>query len=415
MKKSTKRLIFQLVLVVLTLLSTTAAGAEWIYGYYFLYVPEPLGWAEFLDGLRYSLPFLLILTVHEFGHYFTARYHKVKVSLPYYFPFWLGFLGSMSLGTMGAFIRIRQRLSSVKQTFDIGVAGPLAGFVVALLVLWYGFTHLPPKEYIYKIHPEYQLFGANYQDIVYSKDTFFLKSDVAKLAPKQAARLPYDTIYMHPNNGLNLSIGSSILFDYMKAHWVPETQLDRLPNSHEIMHYPYLLAGFFALMFTALNLLPVGQLDGGHVVFGMFGARAHNFISKSFYLIAIVYAGLGVGFMGFINPFVFNIPLTDALLHLLLYIALLYYLVQKVFATHLTRLMVALAIYVTQAGLLYIWPHTTGYSGWFLFILILGRFIRVQHPMAEDTRRLSPFRLVLGGIALLIFILCFSLKPLIIG
>lgn len=150
MTRETKRIFLQVGLFLLTFITTTLAGAEWIHGWLFLWVPEPLGWNAFTDGLSYSIPFLLILTTHEFGHYFMARYHKVKVSLPYYFPFWLGFLGLMSIGTFGAFIRIRERLRSVAQTFDIGIAGPLAGFVVALGVLFYGFTHLPPKEHILK-------------------------------------------------------------------------------------------------------------------------------------------------------------------------------------------------------------------------------------------------------------------------
>lgn len=166
MDKNLKRKIYQLGLFILTFIATTLAGGEWIHGSLFLYVPEPLGWSAFIDGMKYSVPFLLILTVHEFGHYFTARYHKIKVSLPYYFPVWLGFIGSMSLGTMGAFIRIRQRISSVSQTFDVGIAGPLAGFVVTLVVLFYGFTHLPPKDYVLEIHPEYQLFGDEYEAIV---------------------------------------------------------------------------------------------------------------------------------------------------------------------------------------------------------------------------------------------------------
>jgi membrane-associated protease RseP (regulator of RpoE activity) len=80
----------------------------------------------FSAGLNFPFPFLLILTVHEFGHYFVARYHKVKVTLPYYLPM-PPF--QFSLGTMGALIRLREKVYSKKQNFDIGLAGPLAGFV----------------------------------------------------------------------------------------------------------------------------------------------------------------------------------------------------------------------------------------------------------------------------------------------
>lgn len=415
MNKETKRIIFQVGLLLLTFVTTTLAGAEWMHGWLFLYVPNPLGWNDFLDGMQYSIPFLLILTTHEFGHYFTARYHKVKVSLPYYFPFWLGFIGSMSLGTFGAFIRIRERLKSVSETFDIGVAGPLAGFVMALAVLFYGFTHLPPKEHIFDIHPEYQLFGDNYEDIVYEKDTFYLKSDLAKIAPMEAGRFESDTIYMNHDDAPSIQVGTTLLFDYMKKHWVPEDQVDRLPNDHEIMHYPFLLAGFFALMFTALNLLPIGQLDGGHVVFGLFGQKIHSYISKGFYLIAIVYAGLGVGFLGLVNPFIMNRPKVDLLIDVALYIGIIYFLLLRVFRYPATRLMIALGILVLQYGILYVFPHAEGYNGWFLFILLLGRYLRVQHPPALIREPLTPLRQALGWLALIIFIISFSLQPLIIS
>ncbi len=415
MDKKLKRSLIQIALFIVTVIATTMAGAEWMHGWLFLYVPHPLGWADFIDGFQYSFPFLLILTVHEFGHYLTARYHKVKVSLPYYIPAWLGFLETMSFGTMGAFIRIRQRISSISHTFDIGVAGPLAGFLVALGVLFYGFTHLPPKEYVFKIHPEYQLFGDNYEDIVYSKDTFFLKSDLEKIAPLHAARIGRDTVFMNQKGDVGFKIGSSILFDYMKNNWVPEEQLDRLPNAHELMHYPILLAGFLALMFTALNLLPIGQLDGGHVIFGMFGAHLHSHISKGFYIIAIFYSGLGVGFLNFVNPFIINRPTTDLLIDLLLYLGIIFYLLQRVFSKMQMQLMVALAIYVAQMGVIFMWPGTTGYSGWFLFIFIVGRYIRVQHPAAEINEPLTPLQMMLGWVAIIIFIISFSLKPMIIG
>ena len=414
MTRETKRIFLQVGLFLLTFITTTLAGAEWIHGWLFLWVPKPLGWNAFTDGLSYSVPFLLILTTHEFGHYFMARYHKVKVSLPYYFPFWLGFLGLMSIGTFGAFIRIRERLRSVAQTFDIGIAGPLAGFVVALGVLFYGFTHLPPKEHIFKIHPEYQLFGDNYEDIVYEKDTFFLKYDLAKIDPTAASRFENDTIFMNQEGDLNFELGSTLLFDYMKKHWVPEEDKDRLPNSHEIMHYPFLLAGFFALMFTALNLLPIGQLDGGHVVFGLFGQKNHVYISRGFYLIAILYSGLGVGFLGLVNPFIMNRPMVDLFIDLALYVGIIYFLLLRVFMFPLTRLMFALGILVLQYGIIYMFPGTEGYNGWFIFILILGRYLRVQHPPALVQEPLTLTRQVLGWLALIIFIISFSLRPLII-
>jgi membrane-associated protease RseP (regulator of RpoE activity) len=150
----------QIGLFLLTTISATLAGAEWITGKTFLFGKEKLGFSDFLNGFNYSFPFLLTLTFHEFGHYFAAKYHQIKVTLPYYIPIWMS--GFLSFGTMGAFIRIIDRPKSRKQYFDIGIAGPLAGFIIAIGVLWYGFTHLPPADYIYTIHPEYKALGPNY-------------------------------------------------------------------------------------------------------------------------------------------------------------------------------------------------------------------------------------------------------------
>src|SRR5690606_22589096 len=102
MNKDQKRVALQILLFIVTIITTTLAGAEWTYGKSILYSPD-FTWADFKSGLSYSIPFLLILTVHEFGHYFTAVYHRVKTTLPYYIP--LPPLFMFSIGTMGALIR----------------------------------------------------------------------------------------------------------------------------------------------------------------------------------------------------------------------------------------------------------------------------------------------------------------------
>src|SRR5690606_9778529 len=98
-------------------------------------------------------------------------------------PVWLGFLFSPSIGTMGAFIKILDKPRTTRQFFDIGVAGPLAGFVVAIIVLFIGFRTLPPPEHIYTLHPEYQIWGDDYADIVYDLDTVIYKKDLGHLEP----------------------------------------------------------------------------------------------------------------------------------------------------------------------------------------------------------------------------------------
>ena len=143
-----------LILFIITLVCTTLAGAEWRYGR--LWALDGLSWKMFFGGLAYSLPLLTFLTFHEFGHYITARLNKVKASLPYYIPLWLPI--GLSIGTMGAVIRLKEKLKSRQQFFDIGIAGPLAGFVIALGILYYGFTHLPDHHsLIFDIHPEYKI------------------------------------------------------------------------------------------------------------------------------------------------------------------------------------------------------------------------------------------------------------------
>jgi len=140
-EKEQKRRLIQGGLMIVTLISTTLAGAEWMYGKPLLYYDFDWTFDQVLSGFQFSLPFLGFLTVHEFGHYFTARHYNIKVTLPYYIPMWLGFVGLplISPGTMGAFIQIREPIKSRKEYFDVGIAGPLAGFVAALLILYYGF------------------------------------------------------------------------------------------------------------------------------------------------------------------------------------------------------------------------------------------------------------------------------------
>ena len=148
--KEQKTLLFHSSLFIITVITTTIAGAEWMYGRWLFIGNYSLTQEELTNGLYFSIPFLLILTVHEMGHYVVAKMNQIKVTLPYYIPMWLGFIPGMpSFGTMGAFIRIKAVIQSRREYFDVGVAGPIAGFVMALLVLWYGFSHLPPAEYIF--------------------------------------------------------------------------------------------------------------------------------------------------------------------------------------------------------------------------------------------------------------------------
>lgn len=320
------------------------------------------------------MPFLLFLTCHEFGHYFTAKFYKVAVSLPYYIPFWLGwFFGSPSIGSMGAFIKIKSRIPNRAQQFDIGIAGPLAGFVIAIAVLFYGFTHLPDPEHIYSIHPEYEQYGLDYADHVYDNDSI-----------------------------ASFHLGDNLLFMFFKHYVAKDPAL--VPNPYEIIHYPWLFAGFLALLFTAINLLPIGQLDGGHVIYGLVGKRYHSYVSRTAYLIFLYYSGLG--FVDFTSPF------TDMMLDLAIYVALIFIALKGFRKSTKETLMYSVVLCFVQFVSFLIFPDFKGYIGWFFFAILIGRVVGVYHPGSlNDREALDPWRKVLGWLALIIFVISFTPTP----
>ena len=372
MSSETRRILIQFTLFLLTLVTTTLAGAELCYG------RSPISgeftWADFLLGLNYSVPFLFILSVHEFGHYLTARFHRVDTSLPYYIPFYLPVVFPFSIGTLGALIRLRERPSSLTKNFDIGIAGPLAGFAAALIVLTYGFLTLPPPEYIFSVHPEYERFGMDYANYVYQPG--------------------------FAENILNISVGDNLLFNLLSGILADPA---RMPNPHEIIHYPFLLAGYLSLVFTALNLLPIGQLDGGHVVYGLFGSRGHKLIAITFFVAFVFFAGLGT-----VNP---GIPSDEIIFTIILYTGFLFFTFKGLRLSWQNTLIAALLTLIVQYGFIWIFPSVEGFGSWLLFAFILGRFIGIYHPPALSEEPLSFGRKLLGWLALAILILCFTPVP----
>jgi membrane-associated protease RseP (regulator of RpoE activity) len=366
--KEAIRITWQVILFILTFVTTTIAGAEWIHGRS-VYLPG-YSWNDFLSGLPFSISFLGILTAHEFGHYFVARFHQVKSSLPYYIPI-PPF--PLSIGTMGAIIRLRQRVPSNIQNFDIGIAGPLAGFVVALVILVYGFTHLPPAEYIFQIHPEYEAYGLDYANYAYQDQ----------------------------ENVIDVVLGKNLLF-LLFEYFVADPQ--RMPNPHELMHYPLLFAGFLSLVFTSLNLLPIGQLDGGHVVYGLFGYKKHKLIATIVFMCFLFYAGLGL-----ITPY--N-SLDQLMWQIPVYIGFLYLCMVNMRLSQRDTIMYACLLFALQFSIAWFFPLWKGYSGWLLFGFVLGRFVGIEHPPSPIEVPLNPARRILGWIALLIFVLCFTPSPL---
>lgn len=380
MEAEKKRIALQVGLFIVTFITTTIAGAEWSFGHS-VYAVTPSGnltlntaysWADFFSGLPYSLSFLFILSAHEFGHYFTARYHQIKTSLPYYIP--LPPFPTL-IGTLGALIRIRQRIPTTTQNFDVGIAGPLAGFVAAIGILIFGMVTLPPPEYIFQIHPSYEQYGLNYPDHVYTPQ--FLK------------------------NSLDIVVGKNFMMDILASIFADPV---RMPNRHELMHYPLLFAGYLSLVFTALNLLPIGQLDGGHVVYGLFGAKGHRWIASSVFITFVFFAGLGI-----VKPGAAD---SDLYFKMPLYAGFLYFTFKGLGFDMQNTIIVSLAMFLTQYLVSWLLPNVTGFNGFLLFAFLLGRFMGVRHPGAEVEEPLTMERKILGWIALAILVLCFTPSPI---
>ena len=384
-----KTLAIQLVLFVVTVITTTLAGAEAMTGRFFFFLPEKdiLKFPQdFWQGFEFSIPFLAILTCHEFGHFFMARYYKIRTTLPYYIPMWLSAL-AMSIGTLGAVIRILDRTRTRKQYFDIGIAGPLAGFVVGFGVLWYGFTHLPALEYIYKIHPEYVKYGANY----------------AHEMSKNANLL----------NG-QMTLGDNLLMLFFK-NYIADPAL--LPPNFELSHYPLLWAGYLSLFFTALNLFPIGQLDGGHILYGLIGKKKFNAIAPIIFVGFLFYAGIGmytiediksIGFEG--SAYTSDL---DFFLWLGIYIFFLKTCLSRISTNPLTPWVISLSMVVAQLVMSAtpVVKDFQGFSGFFPFAFLLGRFLGIYHPDVEEDTPLDTKRKVLGWVSLGIFIICFTPHP----
>lgn len=314
-RKKIKSYFIHIGLFIVTFITTTLAGVEWTTGQL-----PPYEFNLLVNGLPYSISIMLIITFHEFGHYIAARYHRVKATLPFYIPYpTIPYF--INFGTMGAVIRTKSPIYTKKAMFDIGIAGPLSGFVVCLAILIYGFTHVPSIEYLIQIHPDY------------------FSSEFGK-------------------DGYKLVFGDSILFSLLRYLLVDHNNF--FPPMSEIYRYPYLCAGWFGLLVTSMNMIPVGQLDGGHIAYTMFDQEKHLKISSISTIILAVF-----GFAGVI----------DSLLEINLGI---------------------------------------GWSGWLLWAFILYFIVKLKHPPVPDAAALDKKRILLGYVSFIIFVISFSPTPLIL-
>jgi len=250
-----------LVLFLLTIVSVIAAGG--------LSSGEPLpagvlaaAGAVISRGWPFTVALLSILAAHEFGHYLVGRKHHVAVSLPYFIP--LPFPISI-FGTMGAFINMKSIPRNKRELLDIGIAGPLSGLLVAIPVLFIG-LNLSTLDVIKEaVPPEMYILEGNSLLYLFSKYLVF-----GQLLP---APLDY---------------GNLSPFLYWVRYFFTG---DPLPvGGLDVMIHPVAWAAWGGLLVTAVNLIPAGQLDGGHVVNVLFGPK---WTRRFFYLILVVLAGMG--------------------------------------------------------------------------------------------------------------------------
>jgi membrane-associated protease RseP (regulator of RpoE activity) len=375
-----------LLLFVLTLASTIYVGASWWANRILLYEAQDqtisllfltVKQAWLIDGLRYAIPLVGFLTVHEFGHYFAARYHGVRTSLPYYIPF--PFNG---IGNFGAVISIRQRIPSTRSLFDIGVAGPLAGFVVALGALIYGFSTLPPPEYLLDL-PAHEA----------------LKEHI-----RQYGTFPDAP----PATGEGTAI---IVVGQTPLYWLLSQFFANVPPMYEMYHYPVLFAGWLGLFFTALNLLPVGQLDGGHVLYALLGDKWHRRFAQAFVFV-LLFSG-GVGFMAETRQVLYEMGPWVGRSSWIILAAIYYGYLYKIFGGTSRRTLVGLGgLLGSVAATIALGVSGVGWTGWLVWSLLIIFLVRVKHPPVMRPQSLTPTRRILGYAAIAIFMLCFSLQPL---
>lgn len=169
-------------------------------------------------GLPFSITLLLILLTHELSHYFMSRRHNVSVTLPYFIP------APSIIGTFGAIIKIKPPIPDRRSLIDIGASGPIGGFIVAVIAV---------------------IIGLNYSEVRLAKE-------------------------IHEG----FSLGSSLLF-----YLLTKIVLNIEPEKYDILLHPIAFAGWIGFLVTSLNLLPIGQLDGGHIAYALFGEK-HEWISK---------------------------------------------------------------------------------------------------------------------------------------
>ncbi len=186
--------------------------------------------SQLLKGLPFSAALMFILLAHEMGHFLTSKYYHIDASLPYFIP------APTFIGTFGAFIKMRSPVMNKRVLLDVGANGPLAGLLVTIPILAVGL----------------------------------------KLSEVSVIAAPLEE---------GMTLGSSLLLYFMTTVIV-----GNLPDTHQVILHPLGFAGWIGLLVTSMNLIPVGQLDGGHIAYAVFGRRTAQ-LSKG---VLVCMLGLGI-------------------------------------------------------------------------------------------------------------------------
>ncbi|MDX1618721.1 MAG: site-2 protease family protein [Balneolaceae bacterium] len=372
----TKTILKHLALFLVTFVTVSTSGA--------LFVGQSAGVESFMplfwDGALFAVLLLGFLATHEFGHFFAALHHKINVTLPYFIPIPIG------IGTLGAVIRIKQKINHTHKMFDVGVSGPLAGFVVSLAILLYGFATLPDPSFINN-------FGGHeaVQEYVAENGTY----------PDSP---PGGT------DGDVLIVGNTLLYAFLAQFF------ENVPPMFEMYHYPFLFAGWLGLFFTALNLMPVGQLDGGHILYSLIGYKKHRTVARSCFAALTVMAGIES--IPFIHMTLSGWGWDNAFgsLSWLIWAGVLYLLLRRAYHNdHRWMSPVLIGSLLTTAGYLYLYKgtlDTTSSLIWIVWAFFIAYLVRIEHPPALYERPLDPRRRFLGWLSMAIFLLCISPNPL---
>lgn len=392
-KPDARTIIRHTVLFVLTFISVAVMAGLFFVGYSDASYPDPDGmtyrenlWVIFnmivdlmvWEGILFAALLLFFLGTHEFGHYFAAVRHNVSASLPYFIP-----LPVLSpIGTVGAVIKIKERINDTIKIFDIGIAGPLAGFVVSLGILLYGFATLPGPEFL-----------ANFPG----------HEDVVNYVQEHGA---FPDEPLAPEGSEIIMLGDTILYTLLASFF------DNVPPMWEMYHYPFLFAGWLGLFFTALNLMPVGQLDGGHILYALIGHKNHLKVARVFYTFLLTLGSLAA------------IPLLDLLTSPLmsgrvsigwfLWAPLSFLILRRAFQRDPFWTLGGWIFTITASTLMLLFGDVTlnsGYGVWLFFALLILFLIRVEHPPVIFEQELDTRRKILGWLTMLIFILCISPTP----